>query len=277
MSVLRLTRPEQIKGMRRSLEQVGQLQGVVVRKHGKGYQLLDGFKRYYGAVGLKWKEIQVQEVLADDITAKTMMMSYNQQGRSLVDYEEARIVHSLKTQHSLPHKQIAGLLSRSISWVSRRLSFIERLEDEVGTHLQLGKITLTHARELVKLPRGKQVEFLHLIVNHQFTSRQTTVLIRQYLQSRSKQEQDYVLSHPYEVLDRQSQEEQISDSRLGEHGNRILISSRLLAHQQHIFIGRCTNPPLGELPQTELEILTEGLVDIVKKAEIIQSIISKSL
>ena len=262
--------------MQRSLEEVGQLQGVVVRKKGDGYELLDGFKRYYGALELKWKEIQIQEVQADDITAKTMIMSYNQQGSCLVDYEEARIAHSLKAEHNLKHKQIGDLLSRSISWVSRRLSFIERLEEQVRTHLQLGKITLTHARELIKLPRGKQGKFLKLILDHQFTSRQTTVLVRQYLKSSSTQEQDYLLSHPYEVIERQSHEELISDCRLGESGNRLLRTSRILSHQQHIFIGQASHPPLDNLPDSELEILKDEMLDILKKAKMIESIITKS-
>jgi ParB/RepB/Spo0J family partition protein len=277
LSGLRLTRPEQIKGMQKSLEQVGQLQGVVVRKQGKGYQLLDGFKRYYGAQALGWKKIQALVVEADDIMAKTMILSYNQQGRCLVDYEEARIVYSLKTEHLLKQKEIASLLVRSASWVSRRLSFIERLDERVGTHLQLGQITLTHARELIKLPRGKQGRFLKMVCTHQLTSRQTTLLVTRFLQCSSKEEQEYLLASPFEVLERQSQESQMCDCRLGQHGNQLLTSTRLLARQQHIFIGQSTNPPLEELPQSELEILREGFTDIVKKAKMIQSIITKNL
>lgn len=277
LSSLRLTRPEQITRMQKWLDQVGQLQSVVVRKHGSGYQLLDGFKRYYGAQALGWEKIDAQVVEADEIMAKRMIMSYNQQGSSLVDYEEARIVHSLKTDHLLKQKEISGLLVRSVSWVSRRLSFIERLDERVGTHLQLGQITLTHARELIKLPRGKQSDFLKMIMANQLTSRQTTLLVSRYLQCKSKEEQAYLLSSPLEVLERTSEESQIHDCRLGKHGNQILISTRLLARQQHIFIGQTTHPPLEELPQAELEILKEGFSDIIKKAKTIQSMLTKNL
>ena len=47
LSVYRLLYPTQIKWMKQSLERMGQLQPVVARETEKGYQLIDGFKRYY--------------------------------------------------------------------------------------------------------------------------------------------------------------------------------------------------------------------------------------
>lgn len=275
MSTLRLTRPEQIACMQGSLELVGQLHPVVVRKKGPVYQMLDGFKRYYASQDLKRDSLQAQVVDVDDITAKTMILSYNWQGSSLLDYEEAQIVYSLKRDHLMKQEEIARLLSRSCSWVSRRLAFIERLDDSVRTHLQLGKITLTHARELVKLPRGKQNDFLTLIIAHNLTSRQTALLVSKYLQSSTSEEQSYLLACPVEALEQQSQEEDIHDCRLGPQGNRLLRTTRLLARQQHIFIGQATNPPLKELSGLELEILADSFTDIGRKSKIIQSILKQ--
>ena len=275
LSVLRLTRPEQITAMQKSLETVGQLQPVIVRKNGSVYQMLDGFKRYYACQSLNWDKLQAHVVEADDITAKTMILSYNQHSNSLIDYEEAQIVYSLKKEHLMKQEEIAVLLSRSFSWVSRRLSFIERLDDNVRTHLQLGKITPTHARELIKLPRGKQNDFLKLIIGNNLTSRQTAILVLKYLQSKTKEEQTYVLACPFEVIERQNNEEEISDSRLSLHGNRLLKTTRILARQQHIFIGHSTNPPLSDLSDIELEILAESFTDVVRKTKIIQSILKK--
>ena len=275
LSEMRLTRPEQIAGMQNSLKSVGQLQPVVVRKKGPVYQMLDGFKRYYAGQALKWDKLQALVVEVDDITAKTMILSYNQQGSSLVDYEEAQIVYSLKKEHLMKQEEIATLLSRSHSWVSRRLSFIERLDDSVRTHLQLGKITPSHARELVKLPRGTQNDFLKLIIDNTLTSRQTAILVSKYLQSKTKQEQDYLLGCPVEAVLQQSMEEEINDCRLSPQGNRLLRTTRILARQQHIFIGHATNPPLNELTDIELGILAESFTDIVRKTKTIRSILKK--
>jgi len=275
LSAMRLTRPEQITMMQNSLESLGQLHPVIVRKKESCYQLLDGFKRYFASRDLQWKSLQARVVEVDDVTAKAMMMTYNQKTSSLVDFEEAQIVYSLNKQHLISQQEIASLLSRSLSWVSRRLSFIEKLDEGVSMHLQLGKITPTHARELVKLPRGKQECFLKVILDYHLTSRQLALLVVRYLQSKTSREQNYIVKHPLEVIERASLEEEIYDPRLSLHGNRLLKTSRILARQQHIFIGQSTNPPLNELDPMELEILSADFRQILSKTQTIQTLLIK--
>lgn len=177
-SRFRLTRPDQISAMQRSLESVGQLHPVIVRLQGSRPQLLDGFKRFYAARSLKWGSLQCQRVEVNDQMAKVMILTYKGQGSSLVDFEQAQVVYSLKREHLLGQEEIARLVGKSISWVSRRLSFIERLDDTVKVQLRLGKITPTHGRELAHLPRGKQEVFLKLIIAHKLTSGQVGLLVK---------------------------------------------------------------------------------------------------
>ncbi|MFA5433268.1 MAG: ParB/RepB/Spo0J family partition protein [Candidatus Paceibacterota bacterium] len=272
-SRFRLTTPGQVQTMQRSLESVGQLHPVIVRIQGPRVQLLDGFKRFYAARLLKWESLQCQGVEVDDQTAKVMILTYNGQGASLADFEQAQVVYSLKKEHLLGQEDIARLLGKSISWVSRRLSFIERLDESVKVHLRLGKITCTHARELARLPRGKQEAFLKLIVGHNLTSRQSGLLIKKYLQAKTAQEQSYLVEHPLEVIEKATLEGDIHDSRLSLQGNRLLKTSRMLGHYQHVFIGQSCNPPLKELAALEEEILCPGFRDIVQKTRMIQSIL----
>ena len=180
-SCFRLTSPAQISAMQQSLASSGQLHPLIVCPRGSVYQLIDGFKRFHAARALGWEDINVQALKADDVTAKVMILVYNSHSGSLVNYEQACIVHSLSREHLLCQEEIARLVRRSISWVSRRLSFIERLDETVQAHLRLGKITSTHARELSLLPRGKQSEFLKTVVGHTLTSRQTGLLVNKYL------------------------------------------------------------------------------------------------
>jgi len=273
LSGLRIIRPEQVRSMESCLGKEGQLYPVVARVNNGKYQLLDGFKRYYAATKLDWQFLMAQLVEVDEQTAKSLIISYNQRTRSLVDYEEALIVHSLKHDHLLGQEAIGGMLSRSISWVSRRLSLVERLDQRVRSQLQLGKLTSTHARELIKLPRGKQVSFSKAILDHNLTSRQTQVLMRQYLQSQTDEQQAGLLAHPLEAIERYSKEQEVFDSRLSRQGNRLLKALRILAHSQHVLIGQSTNPPMQELPETELDILGEPIGNVVKKMKILDSIL----
>lgn len=275
LSVLRLTSPDQITSMRASLRRLGQLNPVVVRAKQGGYQLLDGFKRYYASQGLGWDELRAEVVEADEVQARTMILSYNQQGTSLVDYEEAQIVYSLNKEHLLTQKEIATVLQYSHSWVSRRLMLIQRLDEKVRSQLQLGKITPTHARELVKLPRGKQEEFVKLIIDHGLPSRQASRLISLYLGAKSTEEQIYIEHHPLEALTQPMEEVDTNDCRLSSPANRLLRTTRLLIHQQHIFIGQSTNLPLSKLSDMEFAILSDPFTNLMKKLKMIQSILKK--
>lgn len=273
LSELRLTRPAQIKSMQDSLVRLGQLHPVVVRKTESGYQLLDGFKRYYASQDLGWIDLEAQVVEGDEVEAKIMILSYNQQGTSLVDYEQAQIVYSLHKEHLLPQKEIASMLHYSPSWVSRRIMLIQRLDQTVKSHLQLGKITPSHVRELVRLPRGKQEELVKVIIDHNLTSRQTSRLISMYLAARTTEEQVYQLHHPIEALNQQVEQAEINDCRLSLQANRVLSTTRHLIRQQHIFIGQSTDPPLSELEEMELAILTDPFARLLKKLRMIESIL----
>lgn len=273
-SRFRFCSPSRLAHMERSLSLSGQLQPVIVRPKEKGYQLLDGFKRFYAALSLGWEGLDCRVVEVDDCHAKAMIFTCNAQSGGLMDYEQAIIMHSLCREHLLDQKAIASLIGKSISWVSRRLAFIERLDDSAATELKLGRITSTHARELTLLPRGKQETFLKMVIGENLTSRQTGLLVKKYLVARTSAEQDFILSHPRQVLEQAMAESELQDSRLGVHGNRLLRSSRLLMHHQHIFIGQSTNPPLEELSLVEWEVLFPVFTGIATNARHIQNLLN---
>lgn len=269
----RLSLPETVRSIQSSMETQGQLRAVILQKNGDGFELVDGFKRYHAAQHLQWDSLYARIEEIDEITAKRLIMSYNQQSSGLSDYEEAKIVYSLKTEHGLKQEDISQLLSRSISWVSRRLGFIERLGGEVQTQLQLGAITATHARELAKLPRGKQDGFLKSITQNCLTSRQTVSLVNKYLKAKTAEQRGYLLKNPVEAISQTNGEPEIYDCRLGKHANRLLRTASLLLQQQHIFIGQSNHPPIKELREAEAGVLGQKFVDILKQIKIIQSIL----
>lgn len=272
-SCFRLCPADRLAQVKRSLSLSGQLQPVTVRSKAGGYQLLDGFKRLYAARSLGWDSLDCRVVEADDCQAKVLILTCNVRSGGLLDYEQAVIIHSLRREHLLDQGEIARLTGRSVSWVSRRLSFIERLDESVVTELKTDHITATHGRELSRLPRGKQAAFVKMIIGESLTSRQSGLLIKKYLSARTAAEEQFILSHPREVIERSMAEGDLQDSRLGAHGNRLLKTSRLLMRQQHIFIGQSTNPPLEELSVVEREVLSPTFAKIAVNANQIQHIL----
>jgi ParB/RepB/Spo0J family partition protein len=263
--------------MQQSMERVGQLQPVITRRIGDRYQLIDGFKRFFaceqsGLPDLLGKVLDVNESLG-----KAMILAYNRDSHSLVDYEEGLIVFSLKKEHQMNQKQISELTGYSQAWVCRRISLVERLEELVQTQLRMGKISAAHARAIIKLPRGNQGEITQSIIAHRISSRDSAWLIDRYLCSEKKEEREYLLSHPMEAIEKATKDQEIYDSRLCKHGNLLLKTAELLYLQQNIFFSQYSHIKTESLSEMEQLILHPKLKRVGQKASAIASVIDKKM
>ena len=274
LSCLRITRPVELDRMQASLDRIGQLSPVIVRKEDDKYQLLDGFKRCQVAERLGWEFIQARVLDISLPHGKAMILNYNRTNRSLLDYDEALVIYSLKKDHLMDQEAISQLTGYSRSWVCRRLALIEKLSDSVQEELRMGMISNSQARAIVKLPRGNQEVIMRVIITHNITSRDSCVLVEKYLQSTSKSEQEYLIDHPVEVLQQSTRPYEIYDNRLSRHGNRLLKSIEQLLTQQHIFIGQFTNDQTRGLQQIELGVLQDKLERLERNAGTILSVIN---
>jgi len=275
LSGLRITRPVEIEKMCRRLSQSGQLNPVIVRSAETGFQILDGFKRFYSAQRLGWDCLDAGIVDVPLVNGKAMMLSYNRSGRSLLDYDEALVVFSLKKDHLLDQSAISHLTGYSRSWVCRRLALVEKLDPAVQDSLRMGVITNSHARAIVRLPRGNQGEMMRCVTENHLTSRDTHLLVEKFLESLHRKDQQYILSHPVEVIEKSVSRDEIYDIRLGHYGNRLLKSIELLYLQQNIFIGLCTGHMSSKLSDTETEILDSKMEKLKKGTIATGSIINQ--
>ena len=274
---LRITRPGELEKMCRSLRHSGQMNPLIVRVAGDGYQILDGFKRYHSAKQLGWEFLDAKVVDVPLMEGKAMMLKYNKAGRSLMDYDEALVVLSLKKDHLLDQSAISHLTGYSRSWVCRRLALVEKLDPKVQDALRMGVITNSQAREIVKLPRGNQGNMMSCIVVNQLTSRDSRVLVEKFLGASGQKEQKYILSHPVEIIEKSVFTGEIYDSRLSSHGNRLLKSIELLLMQQNIFTGLSKQHMTQTLGEMEKSILEEKIERLKKGAVIVQSIINQKI
>jgi ParB family transcriptional regulator, chromosome partitioning protein len=274
---LRITRPGELEKMCRSLSHSGQLNPLIVRIAGDGFQILDGFKRYHSAKNLGWESLDARVLDVPLMEGKAMMLRYNKAGRSLMDYDEALVVYSLKKDHLLDQSAISHLTGYSRSWVCRRLALVEKLDTKLQDALRMGVITNSQAREIVKLPRGNQSEMMSCITDHHLTSRDSRVLIEKYLQASEKQEQEYILSHPVEIIEKSVSTGEIYDSRLSCHGNRLLKSIELLVMQQNIFTSLSGQHMTQKLGNMEKGILKKKMERLRKGAVMVQSVINQKI
>ena len=66
--------------------------------------------------------------------------------------------------------EVAELLGRHKTWVCRRLALLEKLAPQARQDLQLGLLSVTAARELLRLPHGNQLELLECLRRESLTT-----------------------------------------------------------------------------------------------------------
>ncbi len=270
----RMIEPDQVNKMVLSLSSVGQLHPIIVQKTDDSYNIIDGVKRFRASVILEIEDLEAFVLEVDNRLAKAMILHYNRKSNSLNIYEQGMIVYSLVHDHQMHQQEIAVYLKQSRSWVCRRLGLIERLTDEVQDALRMGNITLSHARDLVKLPRGNQSELLNIIINQKLSSRDSKILISLYEKANDK-DRAYILAHSRQVIT-QSRINQIDGNvRLSIHGNKILKSMELYRLQLNILGGQLRSPASLHLNNEEHTILMPPLVSLIAPMNYLSETINK--
>jgi ParB/RepB/Spo0J family partition protein len=272
---LRLARPELIKSMEQSLAKFGQLSPLIVRQGKTSFEIIDGFKRYHAAMALGWASLEANLFQVSRRAATAMILTYNRDNHALTDYEEALVLLSLKQDHQLSQDEIAALVGYSASWVSRRLALVEKLEPTVTDELKLGVISTTQAREIVQLPRGNQSEMIKTIIDHDLNSRQTAVIIDEFLKTQDRDQQKYILDHPLEVLERdQSTTDSFYDARLSSAGNRLLRTLKITCRQMNRLWDEVDRIAANNLTALEWLILEPELGRAIRSANQLAEVIT---
>lgn len=199
--IFRIVRPAADLAMVKSIQRYGQMSPVVCVKSGEGYELIDGFKRLRACRRLNKPVLKAKTVDFSGRACKAAIIELNRGGGSITEMEEALVLRSLHRQDSLLQVEIAVLVGRHKSWVSRRISLIERLSEEVQDDIKLGLLSPSIGRELAKLPRGNQQETLLAIRKHRMNKREVEKLIT-HLLSRPQWEHKPILWAPWEIIDR---------------------------------------------------------------------------
>jgi ParB/RepB/Spo0J family partition protein len=273
----RLIHPDAVRSMELSMQSTGQLQPLILLKNDEGYHIIDGNKRYQAALALGLEELQSLVFEVDMVMAKAMILHYNRNSSSLSMYEQGLIVRSLVQDHGMSQKQVARALRQSHSWVCRRLSLIERLLPEVQDALRMGLITVSHGRELVKLPRGNQSQALEVIITEGLTSRECAMVVERLLKAKTTEESGYIYSHSREVIRQALQGDKFHDSRLSDHGNRLLKARELLRLQVNILGGVLQSKHTAQLPNDQKAMVLPAMNELVAPMGRLTDIIHKAL
>jgi len=268
LSSMRLMNMDRIIGLEKSMKVHGQLQPVIARVYEGGVQMIDGFKRLYAGETLLMDTLECRLFDVDEAQAKIMLLSYNRSNQSMEVWEEAMVLKDLLETHDLEQRQLAKLTGHSPSWVSRRLSLISKLDEEVASEIRMGSLTSSHARALMRLPRGNQMDIARVISTWHLSSRLSDRLVTAYLEAEDEGQQRAILTHPEHIIwDQMDLPEDPYDSRLSSYGNDLMNSIMNLFVALNNLHALLSDRGMGELGECEMAIIHPFLLEAVGDAE----------
>jgi len=169
---------ESLQDLADSIGEQGVVQPIVVRSIGAGrYEIIAGERRWRAAqlAGLHEIPAVVREV--DDRGAIAIALIENIQRENLNPIEEARALKRLVDEFEVTHEEAAHAVGRSRAAVSNLLRLLD-LEETVKEMVERRELEMGHARALLALSGGRQIEAARQVVARGLTVRATEGLVK---------------------------------------------------------------------------------------------------
>jgi ParB family chromosome partitioning protein len=149
---------DELKQLAASIAQSGLMQPILLRRHGEGYQIVSGERRYRAFRSLN--RARIPALVRDQVSDRDMRelaLVENVQRVQLNPLEEALAYEELVNALGLTHEQVAERVGKSRAAVTNTLRLL-KLEPDVRAWLQEGKLTAGHGRALLAFSGAEQVK-----------------------------------------------------------------------------------------------------------------------
>lgn len=177
---------EKLEELAASMEQHGVLQPVILRKVGRGYELVAGERRWRAAAkaGIKKIPAVVKELSDGDVLEIALIE--NLQREDLNPIEEASAYKQLMDEFGLTQEELAKRVGKSRSQIANTLRLLN-LEEGILKFILEGKLTAGHARALLSIEDKKlRYELAKKISADGLSVRQAEQLAQNLLQKKKK-------------------------------------------------------------------------------------------
>lgn len=221
---------EALRSLAASIQEVGILQPIVVRKAGAGYELIAGERRLRAAklAGLTTVPVILRE--SDDAESLREALIENIHREDLNPIELAEAFRELLEELGLKQETLAERLGVSRSHVANTIRLLQ-LPAEVQTLLAEGKIQAGHGRALLSLADPEAQKALALRAAAQDLSvREVEELVRRYLEQPAKAEAPTPAAPREEAVSLAEVEEILSEQlatrvtiQMGRKRGRVII------------------------------------------------------
>lgn len=174
---------ETLQELADSIKSQGVIQPVVVRPHSQAghFELIAGERRWRASQLAGLHEIPAVVRDVPDQAAMAMGLIENIQREELNPVEEAMALQRLIEEFGLTHQQTADAVGRSRAAVSNLLRLLS-LEPAVKQLLEDNELEMGHARALLALQGGAQIEAARQVARRGLSVRETENLVRKLSQ-----------------------------------------------------------------------------------------------
>lgn len=153
---------ESIQELARSIEKVGLIQPLVVRRSGGNYELISGERRLRAVESLGMdKVLCIVDRHTQDSDSALMAIIENLQREDLNFFEEAECYSMLISELGFTQEELAERIGKSQSFIANKLRLL-RLEPQVREAIKRRGFSERHARALLKL--GGFTERMEMII-----------------------------------------------------------------------------------------------------------------
>lgn len=137
--------------MSESIQEHGVLQPLLVRKHGNGYEIIAGERRYQASklAGLEELPVIIKDVNDEEMLALALIE--NLQRSDLNPVEEAKGYRQLIDASGMTQEALSKAVSKSRSAITNSLRLLD-LPEVVQQMIFEGKLTAGHARAILAVP-----------------------------------------------------------------------------------------------------------------------------
>ena len=138
-----------------SIRQHGVMQPIVVRRTGRGFELIAGERRWRASQRAGLSDIPAIMRDLNDQQVAALALIENIQREQLTAIEQARALARMRDVFSMDQTALAAMISSSRSNVANLLRLLN-LAPSVQSMLEAGSLEMGHARALLPLPENMQ-------------------------------------------------------------------------------------------------------------------------
>jgi ParB family chromosome partitioning protein len=167
-----------IKGLAASIQSVGLLQPIIVRRADDNFYVIAGERRLRAAKQAGLKKIKSIVIEADEVKNLTLALIENIQRTDLNPIEEGEAYKVLINRFNLRQQDIAAQVGKDRATIANTLRLLQ-LPAEIQGALAAGEISTGHAKVLLSVGVNRQMELFRQILKKSMSVRALEQMVQE--------------------------------------------------------------------------------------------------